>query len=315
MARLVYPQSLTLESTNVADSALDEWSDASVSYTISDQVKLTTGQAVPHHFFQALQNHTSAAGNAPVIGGNEYWDDLGAINRHKMFDGTNNNRTAADSGEDIEVSITPAGRARYLYLIGLRNCGTVTVEEEVDSTVMSTTTVDLTRSRNPVGPWAWLMDIEGVDRYYSRSAAIKLPGDYSSPTLNITLTSADGPAECGQVVVGIGFEIGDTDWEAEPELRDFSTFEQDDTYGTTTFVPRQTTRSLNGTLWIDSTDYDRVYSLFETRLNQLTLLDLNNEDSGDYSLDALRAYGKVDEVSGGIRYAKTPLNIRLIGLS
>ena len=315
MARLIYPQTLTINSTNVATSTLDEWSSASVSYTVGDQVKYTAGQSVPHHAFEATADHTSSSTNAPTIGGDINWLDLGAVNQHAMFDGFNNNRTVADSGEDIEVSVTPSGRARYLYLTGLRNASTITVQEVTGDpgVVRSTTTVDLLKSRNPVGPWSWLMDIVGDDRYYARSVAIRLPGQYYNPQLNITITSTSTGAECAQCLVGLGFELGPTEWDAEAEIKDFSTFEQN-TFGVTTFVPRQNTRKLRGTIWIESTEYDRVYSLFEDRISQLVLLDLNNDDSGDYTLDPLRAYGKIDSLSGGIQYAKTPINITLSGL-
>ena len=313
MARLIYPQTLTLDSTNVATSALDEWSSSSVSYTVGHQVKFTTGQPLPHHIFEAKTDHTSSASNAPVIGGNTEWLDLGATNQHAMFDGFNNNRTVADVGEDIEISVTPSGRARYLYLTGLRNAASITVEEETLAGVQSTTTIDLLKSRNPVGAWSWLMDVTGDDRYYSRSVAIQLPGQYYQPQLNITISSAASPAECAQCIIGLGFELGPTEWDAEAEIKDFSTFEQND-FGVTTLVPRQNTRKLRGTIWIESTEYDRVYSLFEDRISRLVLLDLNNDDSGDYSLDPLRAYGKIDSLSGGIKYAKTPINITLSGL-
>lgn len=373
MARLIYPQTLGLIHTNVAASTLDEWSSAGVSYTTGDQVKYTTGQDLPHHTYEATADHVSSASNAPAIGGTTQWLDLGAVNQHAMFDGLNNNRTVADASENIEVYVVPPGRARYLYLTGLRNAASITVSEctvdywsdasvshsigdsvlytdgttpphvydaltnhtsaagnapavggttdwsdlgelsGVSAALQSTTSVDLLKSRNPVGAWAWLLDIEGDDRYYARSVAIRLPGSYYSPTLFIRIASTATEAECAQTLVGLGFELGQTEWEAESELKDFSTFEQND-FGVTTFVPRQNTRKLRGTIWAESTQYERIYSLFEDRISQLVLLDLNNNDTGDYSLDPLRAYGKVDSLSGGIQYNKTPINITLLGL-
>jgi hypothetical protein len=313
MARLVYPQTLTLDSTNVAASTLDEWSDASVSYTIGNEVKYTTGQALPNHTFRAITDHTSSASNAPEIGGTSNWFDLGATNQHAMFDGFNNNRTVADASEDIEVSFTPEGRARFLYLTGLRNAKSVTVEEETTAGVQSTITIDLQKSRNPVGAWAWLLDIAGIDRYYARSVVIRLPGMYHQPQLNVTLESGAGPAECAQVIVGTGFDLGTAEEGGEPGIKDFSTFEQDE-FGVTKFVPRQNTRKLRGTIWVDTEQYDRIYSLFEDRIGQLVLLDLNNSDGGAYSIDPFRVYGKIDSFSGGLEYEKTPINLTISGL-
>jgi hypothetical protein len=307
MARIVTPQTLTIDSTNVAASSYPAYS-AGTTYALGANVSAVGTDGWTHEY-ESLQ--ASNLGNA--LTDTAYWLDLGTSNRHRMFNGFNNSRTIADSGEDIEVTVTPDGRARYLYLIGLRNVAEVTVEEEVDSTVESTTVIDMLRSRNPVGPYAWLTDIEGIDRYYARSVAIPLPGQYFEPQLNITLSSSAALAECGQVIVGVGFPLGETEWDVEPSLRDYSTFEKDG-FGVTQYVPRETTRDVSGTLWVDTRDYPRVYGLFESQMGGLALYDINNEDTGDYSLDPIRVYGKLKSFSGGIAYEKTPINVTVEGL-
>lgn len=312
MARILTPQALTLDSTNVAATTHSAYS-VSATYSVGDVVTATATDGWLHEY-ESLSD-TNVGNPLPVLPADStsHWLDLGTTNRYRMFNGFNNSRTVADSGEDIEVSITPSGRARYLYLLGLRNVAEVTVEEEVSSVVQSTTVIDMLRSRNPVGPYAWLTDIEGIDRYYARSIALPLLGQYYQPRLNITLTSGGGSAECAQCLVGIGFPLGETEWEVEPSLRDFSTFEKT-SLGITQYVPRETTRDVSGTLWVDTYDYPRVFGLFESQMSQLALYDLNNTDTGQYSLDPIRVYGKLKSFSGGIAYEKTPINITVEGL-
>lgn len=312
MGLMLTPQTLTVLANNVAASGLNEYAPAT-GYTTGQQVKVSfesdgTTPRSPVREYQALGSST---GSYPPDNPAD-WGHMGAQNRERLFDRYNNSRTVADAGENIEVSVQPPGRARYLYLIGLRNVTNITAEEEVSGVVQSTSTRDLLRSRNPVGFWSWLLDIEGEDRYYTRSAAITLPNGYYQPRLNITLTSGPSPAQCGQLLCGTGFSLGRTQFKADPGLKDWSHFEQN-ALGVSEHTPRDSTRTLRGTLRIASTDYDRVYSLLESQQKELALFDFNNADDGDYVFDANRIFGKLDSFSGPILYGESDINLKITG--
>lgn len=310
MALILTPQSVTVSSTNVAASTESEWASGT-AYTTSDVVKVSlesdgTTPRWPVVEYSAL---ASTTGDYPPDSPTQ-WARIANANQDKMFDGQNNSRTVADTGENIEVSIIPAGRVRYLYLLGLRNVASVTVQEEVDATIEATHTADLLRSRNPVGWYSWLYDIEGIDRYYARSCRIPLSG-YYQPTLNITLSSGSAEAECAQCLVGLGIPFGITAEGMSPEIKDWSYFEQDPDFGTTKYTRRQSTRRNRGTIWVDSTDFDRIYGLLESQIGDLAVYDFNNDDT---DLDSARLYGKLDSASPGLAYGKTPIDYSVTGL-
>ncbi len=297
--RVIVPQSLAIDSTNVAASALPEWSAGS-TYSTGQQVKYTASQPVPHHEFESLQD--SNTGHTPTIGGDAYWLDLGATNQHRMFDGFNNSRTAG--GSLIDVTVTPPGRGEYIALLGLRNAQSITVTQTVGGAEVSASTHEMGASYLPVGWWAFLFG----ELYYRRSLIIPLPGTYYQPNIRVEMAGVD--VECGQCLVGSGYWIGDTEWGAKPQVKSYSTFEKND-FGVTEYVSRQNVRDGEYAAAIDTREFDRVYALMESIIDSLVVLDANNSGS---DLDSLRAYGKIIDFSPGLRYEKTMFDISIEGL-
>jgi hypothetical protein len=343
---MVVEQTLTLNTTNVdvdwydpetgAVVALPEYdSGKSGGYSLSPSIervivkKEANGTArFPHEVYEPLVDGAiSYPPDNPAD-----WLFMGATNPHRLFDGRNNSRTIADAGKNITVSVTPEGRVKFLYFIGLRNVRRIQISVFYNIGAESYTKVfdtDLMISYTPTGWWSWLYDIRSVDRAYRRSAGFYIArqanldaGEGESiiapplqPQITATLFSAsDGPAECGQIICGTGFWLGDTEWGVEPEIKDYSTYEAN-AFGSRSFVKRQTTRNIRGTLWVPTNDYDRIYQLFESRMNSLALYDFNNGDdlSASEVKDALRVYGKLTSASGGLAYNKTPINLQIEG--
>lgn len=315
MAKIIARQPFALSSTNIAASTEDEYDyTGGTTYTEGDIVKVSyesngSTARFPVREYKATGTSSGYPPSAPVT----EWVEIGAQNAHKMFDGYNNSRTIGAS-TTIEVNLAIANRIQYICLLGVANASQIEViQKKTDGTVFSTHTVDLSTSYTPVGYYSWLFGLLGVDRFYRRSAIIELPGALTTPTLEITITGNSGEVACGQCFPGVGFDLGETQWEAEPELKDYSTFDKNE-LGTTRYVPRQTVRNVRGTLWIETTDYDRLYTIFESMMNDLALYDFNNESAGDYSFDALRVYGKLESMTGGIQYGYTALNMKITGL-
>lgn len=305
MARILVPYTpLTIASTNVVASTLDEWSDASVSYTLGDQVKVTTG-VLPHREYEAKQTHTSSAENAPTEADNPYWIPLGATNQHAMFDGFNNSRTVADDPSgNIVVELTLTSRLQYLSLLGLRNCSSVTLTQTVDGTEVNSETHDLRTSWNPPGWWEYLFG----ERAYVRSFATRLYGNYSSQTLTITLTGAT-TAEIAQCLVSSGIEVGCTLEEGRPRIKRWSTFKTN-TFGVYEYVPRKSTRVGNYMMVLDTPQVDRVFAFMEDleESGNLVVLDANNADT---SFDCIRAYGAITDFAPGLKYNKTRCDFKI----
>lgn len=307
--RLLAPEiPVDLASTNVGESSLDEWSGSSVSYTTGDEVKVTSGQPLPHREYRARINHTSAADAPPKEGGNAEWIDIGATNQHRMFDGFNNSATAADDPSgDIVVEINLSKRRQVLSLLGLSSVESVTVVQTVGGVVTSNETIDMRTSvRNP-GWWSWLFG----ERSYAKSLVYPLPGNHRTQTLTITLSSGIGVTQCAQCLISEVFDIGCTLDGAQPRIKKWSSFQANE-FGEYTFVPRKGTRTGTYTLIMDTSNVDKIYALMEDLEERLVILDANNEDT---SFDSIRAYGSIVDFAPGIEYNKTRVDIKIEGIN
>jgi hypothetical protein len=306
--RLLEPTTpVTLASTNVDTSSLDEWSDASVAYDVGDQVKLTSGQPLPHREYECIQAHTSSATNVPVSGGNAYWADTGPTNQHAMFDERNTSRTVATAVDgSVVVELTITRRLQTLALLGLRNVSSVRIVETVGGVDVADTTHNLMTVFTPVGWWTFYFG----ERTYARSLVHELYGTASNRTLTITLTGSSGGAGIAQCLPCKAYDLGCTETGAMPRLRSFSTWEPN-TYGGYRYVPRKNTREGTYTIWVDTVQFDRVYGLMESLMEKLVLLDANNYNT---NYDSIRAFGKITDFSPGLEYNKSAIDIKIEGV-
>lgn len=309
MRLLIPDQTITLNSTNIAASSIDEWSASSVSYTTGSQVKYTTGQPMPQHEFECIESHTSSAANKPVIGGTQYWADMGATNQHSMWNGKNNTRSVAtDISGDIVTEFTMTRRNQFIVLLGMKNVTSARIVETVGSDVVADNTISLVTRNTPVGMWSFLFG----ERVFTKSLIQPLFGIATTRTIALTLEGAP-TAEIAQAMVVQAHDLGCTKTGASPRLQSFSTFEPD-SYGGYKYVARPSTRQGSYTVWIDTDQVDRVYNLMEQLEEDGTLvvLDANNEGT---SFDSVRAYGKITDFSPGITYDKTAFDIKIEGIN
>ena len=288
--RIVVPAVPAVLSTNVAATALGEWSPAT-TYASGATVSYTAVQPLPHHEFESLQANNQ--NHRPAIGGTDWWLDLGACNRHKMFDDRVNSRTVATAADgSLRITMSAAAGATVVALLNLRNAAAVTITQTVGGLLKSTVTV------NPLN---------------ARSYVYDLPSVGSNPVIAVDLLASAPatPVECGHCVLGAPTELGATEWGAQPGLLDYSTFEKT-TYGDTIFVARQNVRENSFTTWVETADFDRVFNYVESVLGTLVLIDANNADT---SFDALRVFGKIASFRPGLRYNRTPIDVRVEGIA
>lgn len=307
--RLLVPETpVALASTNVGASALDEWSNASVSYDIGDRVKRTSGFSLPLREYECIQAHTSSDANKPTDGKtNAYWAHTGAVNQHRMFDSTNTLKSVADDPSgNIVVSLTLTTRLQTLLLLGLENASEVRIVETVDGSDVADTTYDLMTMLTPVGYWSHYFG----ERVYAGSVTHDFYGIAINRTVTLTLTGA-ATAECAQCLPCKAYELGPTVEGAAPGFKDWSSWEPDDYVGYK-YVERETTRNGDYTIWVDTGQFDRIYRLMERMAPKLVALDANNSNT---NYDSVRAFGKITRVSPplGIQYNKMPIDITIEG--
>lgn len=312
--RIYIPQTLTLDASNVAASTLAAWASGTTYAKHSEETPVQVqyqeeGSTIVREY-ESLQ--AANTGHPPAEGGTAWWLDLGPCNRDEMFDGHNNSRTVADSGDDrIQVKITPPGRAQYLALLGLRNIYEVVISlyDTPSGTVpLAQLGYWTVQSMHEIGWWDWLFG----SHYYRRSLIIPLPGMYYRPCVQVDLIG--GLAECGQCFFCAPYDLGCTADGASPALLSYSTFQADE-FGVVKYVQRQNTRELNMTLWTQTSEFDRIYGLLERHESDLVLLDANHQEGADATdLDALRVYGKLTSIRPGLAYDRTPIELRIQGL-
>jgi len=213
-----------LTASNVAADDAAEWSSGT-SYSVGDQVIVLR---VHQRLYEALQAST---GSFPPDNPAD-WNDLGAIDRWKMFDGGTNTQTV--NPDSIEVTLEPDGIINSFTLLNIEAAeAEVTVTDDLEGVVFNETYN--------------LIDNSSVDSWYayffepiSQSTQItdlSLPA-YGSPQIDITLTNTGNDAKCGLTVIGSEADIGTTIFGTSVGIRDFSRKESDE-FGNFNVVERR----------------------------------------------------------------------------
>lgn len=311
MASITITQSPVLVSTNVSSSSYTEWA-VGTTYSAGNYVKVSKAEDGVTDIFPILEYKASGAstGAYPPNASIDQWVKVGAQNSHAMFDLITDQVTVADAEEALNVSLSPVKPFNRVVLLGIADANKVTIEIVSGGVTVYSREVKLVSYDTPVGWWTYFFRSDNYS--YRRSVAFEILEKYANPTINIEITG--GEPKCGWCIVGMKHDLGPTEWEAEANPKDYSRFETNE-FGVTTFVPRRVVDDVRGTLWVETKDYNRVYSLLRSNMNTLALFDLNNEIEGPYVFDPLRVYGKLESVSGGLSYGVTPLNIKISGLS
>ena len=225
----VPPNTLTdteavLTASNVAADDAAEWS-STTSYSTGDQVIVL---GTTQRLYEALQSSTdSFPPDNPTD-----WNDLGAINRWKMFDGGTNTQTI--NADTIEITLEPEGFTNSFSLFNIEAAeARVVMTDAVEGVVFDETYN--------------LVDNSGVDTWYAYFfepillsellADLTLPA-YKGATIDITLTNNGSNAKCGLTIIGTEAEIGTTIFGTSVGIRDFSRKEADD-FGNFNVVERR----------------------------------------------------------------------------
>lgn len=305
--KVVEPAELTLNSTTVAASSLNEWASGT-AYTAGDQVKVSTESDGTTPIFPVLEFEATGAttGDYPPTASADQWVALGAQNAHRMFDLQNNSATT--NAGAITVEVAPSGTVGAVALLGLANVAEASVSVEVDGSEVYANSKTLGGATGTVGWWAYFFG--GRPAYTKPSAVWYFPAALS-PTITVTL-GGSGTLSCAQCLMGLVSSLGETIDGPRPRLRSFSRKEFDENLGASKFVSRSNVRQADFDLLIDSEDFDAVYQRMETLIDVLALYD-GNSDTTDF--DSLRLYGWVDEFEPELRTPSTSTaSLRIQGI-
>lgn len=239
-----------LTSSSLTYPAVDEtaWEDAT-GYFVGDTRSYTISGLI--HKFECIQNHTSSTSNAPEAYPNEnaYWTDLGAVNRYNMFQLERN--TQSEGASPLTVSINPGERFGAVG-IGRVEADSVQLQVFDGATELFNETKDLI-DRSVASWWDYFYQ---PFRQIENTLFTDLP-ILSTATITLTFTRASGDVKVGFVVIGMPFNLGETEYKAKAESLNFSEIARDE-FGEAKLTPRRDIPKTIQTVEIDKSNLNQV---------------------------------------------------------
>lgn len=174
-----------------------------------------------YHKFECKTAHTAAVGKEPQAypddETNEWWIDLGAVNKFAPFQLDRN--TQNDAVSPYVVSVTPGERFTAL---AISNTIADDVKLEVldaDNNVVSSETKQLL-VRDVYSWYDWLY---AEHRQIKKTLFTDL-SPISTNKLKLTFTRASGNVRAGLIIPGVSHDIGEAKYQAKITWENFSTF-------------------------------------------------------------------------------------------
>lgn len=242
---------LTSSTVSYPDTGETAWA-TSTSYSVGDTVSYTIDGLIMK--FECIQAHTSSSANAPVAYPNEnaYWTDLGAVNRYRMFHLERNNQTEGTS--PLVVEITP--NARYGGVaISRAEADDVRIEVYDGATSIYDQTHDLI-DRTVL---SWSDYFYQPFRQIENFIVLDLPV-LTTAKLKLTFSRATGNVKVGPTVLGMPFNIGDTQYKARARGQNFTSVERAFD-GTAKITQRRSIPKTSQVVVVQKDDLDNVRNL------------------------------------------------------
>lgn len=241
-----------LVSSTVPETDYSAW-NAATAYTVGQRVIRTTTHRV---YERLIAGTTATAPESDAVN----WLDIGPTNRWAMFDEKVGTETTASGS--MTVVLAP-GRINSLALLGVE-ASTVTVALVAGGQTVYEASLDLD-SGNKVGNWyeyfyePIYQQTEVVITNLLDAALLDVPG-YGEGQLTVTLSRPGETVRLGVFAVGLLYDVGQTEYEAEVSIRDYSRKEADD-FGNYTLVKRDYSKTMSLNVVVPA---DRVDSVAQT---------------------------------------------------
>ncbi len=262
-----------------------------------------THTCVIHNHKTYLSLQAANTGHSPrLLASAAWWQDEGASNRYKMFDGSVSSQSI---GSTISIKIT-FGSQGIMDTLALLNIKGTSCIVKVWDTFNAVYVYNQTHS----------LIISGVTPQETVSDLILT--SMTSPTtgagwLEVVLSDADSTKMCaiGALLCGMAVDTGDTRYGASGGIQDFSIIEADD-FGNYTIVERGFSKRASFTVMVAKANIARMFRILsEQRAKKCLYI---GSDDADYTMTAI--YGFPDDWSIVLDYpSHALLNIDLKGLS
>jgi len=201
-----------------------------------------------HKVYQSLQ--AANTGHPPATS-STWWLDSGATNRWKMFDALVGSQTS--NADNIAVVFNALGRADSVALLNM-SAGSVhiTMTDAVDGVVYDQT-ISVISDSGIQDAYAYCFEpiIRKTDL-----AVTNLP-PYSNASIAVTLADAGATVKCGECVVGLSRNVGDTQYGATVGIQDYS-IKSADAFGNFTITQRAFAKRADFIVWVAGGSVDAL---------------------------------------------------------
>jgi hypothetical protein len=240
--KIIKPNSYTLISSNVTDTAYTAWSSIT-SYSIGANVSYTN-----HGEYQALSANTNQDPSAnPAI-----WKFLGTTNRWKMFDQFLNTQTSKSATITATVSVYDA----KAIFIGNIEADSVRIQIIDNTTSLQIEDVTYSLLNEPTD---WLMYFYDEVSYIKNSLIYERTTLARDVSIIVTATSS-GTAKIGIFLAGSTYSIGTTQWNFRASILDYSSVQTDSTSGATYLQAGAYAKLWDGQMFVKTIGSDAVYA-------------------------------------------------------
>jgi hypothetical protein len=245
--KLIRPTTITVAMLVASSVSEDDYAEynAGTTYTL-DQYTIST---TTHRIYKSLQN--SNTGHA--LSDTAWWQDVGATNRWKMFDGGVSVQT---QDPDVITAVLTPGRIDSVALLNIDAASyqvTLTANAESPTEIVYDTGVVATALESNISDW-YQYFFEPTSERKTDITLTDLP-QYVNGILTVTLLSATATVSIGELVVGTYRELGDLQWGARVGIIDYSVKETD-AFGNASVVERAYSKRLSGEVFVENVSVD-----------------------------------------------------------
>ncbi|MFZ5375093.1 hypothetical protein E0765_06055 [Sulfuricurvum sp. IAE1] len=205
--KIMYPSNISIVSSNVSGSLLNEW-DINTPYSIGAQVYLPDNYGE----YKALTNNTGKKPNENPLD----WEHIGTANKFKMFDQFLNTQTINPENIDVEV-VAYGSKGMFIGNIEASSVLIEVIDNDTLQTIESTT-FDMV---DDVVDWLdyffgdWLDQRKNSVTYYRTTLTMNI-------TYHVKIDNGVSEARCGILFIGVVREIGATKYSFSLGALDFS---------------------------------------------------------------------------------------------
>lgn len=208
-----------------------------------------------HRIYRSLK-----AGNTgnplPVVPATatEWWQDVGATNRWKMFDGSVESQT--NRADSIAIELLATGRANTVCIFNASGASIqIEMEDAVDGVVYDKT-FSLVSNSGITDAYAYCF--EPIERL-ADLVVDDLP-PYANATVRVTISDPGNTVKCGACIIGQSKRVGSTQFGARVGIQDYS-LKQRDAFGNTTVLERSYNKRTSLNVIVDNSFVDHLVNL------------------------------------------------------